>query len=242
MSRWREVSGGDAGQRYAARFAELAAGGMDVHGEAALVTRLVEPGARVLDAGCGTGRVAIRLAQLGYDCVGVDLDASMLAQARTAAPDLAWVLADLSELDLPEHGIPAEFDLVVAAGNVIPLLAPGTEPAAVRRLATQLRPGGLLVAGFGLAPSHLPTSSAPVQLAGYDDWCAAAGLRLVRRYATWDGEDYTGGPYAVGAGGWGPQPPGRGRSGVGGGGFPRPGGGGGSRGRAYRQGAGRNVG
>ncbi|WP_372343101.1 methyltransferase domain-containing protein [Streptomyces sp. KL116D] len=32
----------------------------------------------MLDAGCGTGRVTIRLSELGYDCVGFDLDASML--------------------------------------------------------------------------------------------------------------------------------------------------------------------
>jgi SAM-dependent methyltransferase len=197
MSRWSEISGGDAGARYAARFAELAASGANVHGEADLVTRLVGPGSRVLDAGCGTGRVAIRLAQLGYDCVGVDLDASMLAEARRAAPELPWFLADLTGLDLSGHGVPAGFDLVVAAGNVIPLLAAGTEPEAVERLAAQLRPGGLLVAGFGLAASHLPISTAPVGLPGYDAWCAAAGLRLERRYATWDGEDYTGGPYAV---------------------------------------------
>jgi SAM-dependent methyltransferase len=70
----------------------------------------VPPGAHVLDAGCGTGRVAIRLAELGYDCVGVDLDPAMLAEARRAAPALAWVPADLASLALDRR-----FDLVVAA-------------------------------------------------------------------------------------------------------------------------------
>jgi SAM-dependent methyltransferase len=193
MSRWNDLTGGGGGARYASRFARLAATGRDMHGEASLCASLVPPGARILDAGCGTGRVAIRLAELGFDCVGVDLDASMLAEARRAAPDLPWFEADLATLTL--H--PGDFDLVVAAGNVVPLLAAGTEPAAVARLAAQLRPGGLLVAGFGLDAAHLPLPSAPVDLPGYDAWCTDAGLSLVHRLATWDGVPYDGGGYAV---------------------------------------------
>ena len=45
---------------------------------------------------------------------------------------------------------------MVAAGNVIPLLAPGTLADTVQRLAAVLAPGGLLVAGFGLSPAQLP--------------------------------------------------------------------------------------
>jgi SAM-dependent methyltransferase len=193
MSRWNDLTGGDAGAGYASRFARLAATGADVHGEATLCGLLAAPGARILDAGCGTGRVAIRLAELGFDCVGVDLDVSMLAEARRVAPGLSWVHADLSTFDLG----PDSFDLVVAAGNVVPLLAAGTEAATVNRLAAHLRPGGLLVAGFGLDAAHLPLASAPVDLAGYDGWCAAAGLMLERRLATWDGAPYDGGGYAV---------------------------------------------
>src|SRR3954462_14984407 len=87
-SRWADIAGDDAGERYAARFAKLAESGADLHGEARVCAELLPPGARVLDAGCGTGRVAIRLAELGYDCVGVDLDESMLEVARRAAPEL----------------------------------------------------------------------------------------------------------------------------------------------------------
>ncbi len=118
--------------------------------------RWCPPGARVLDAGCGTGRVLIRLAQLGYDGVGVDRDASMLAVARRNAPELTWLQADLSAFDPATAGVTTGFDLVVAAGNIFPLLAPGTEAAVAARLARALRPGGLLVAGFGLDREHLP--------------------------------------------------------------------------------------
>jgi SAM-dependent methyltransferase len=193
MSRWNDLTGGTSGAQYASRFAKLAATGKDMHGEATLCAALVAPGSRILDAGCGTGRVAIRLAELGFDCVGVDLDTSMLAEARRLAPTMTWLHGDLATLEV--H--PAGFDLVVAAGNVVPLLAEGTEPAAIARLAAHLRPGGLLVAGFGLDAAHLPLTSAPVGLDGYDTWCDAAGLRLEQRFATWDGVAYDGGGYAV---------------------------------------------
>lgn len=156
MNRWEQLTGGTSGEQYAARFAELAQRGHDVHGEARLCATLVPPGSRVLDAGCGTGRVLIQLARLGYDGVGVDRDASMLAVARRSAPELTWLQADLAGLDASAAGAGAGFDLVVAAGNVFPLLAPGTEGAVAAALAGTLRPGGVLVAGFGLDEEHLP--------------------------------------------------------------------------------------
>jgi SAM-dependent methyltransferase len=196
VTRWSDATGGQGGHDYAARFDALAASGADVHGEAALCASLVPPGSRVLDAGCGTGRVAIRLAELGYDCTGTDLDASMLSVARERAPDVSWVESDLSTLDLLGAGH-APYDLVVLAGNVVPLVAPGTEPVVVARVAAHLRPGGLLVAGFGLDRGHLPPAAGLVDLADYDTWCRGAGLVPVRRLATWDGEPYDGGGYAV---------------------------------------------
>ncbi|CAL9323859.1 class I SAM-dependent methyltransferase [Streptomyces sp. WAC04189] len=194
MNRWEQLTGGTSGEQYAARFAELADRGQDVHGEARLCAALVPPGSRVLDAGCGTGRVLVELARLGYDGVGVDRDASMLAVARRSAPRLTWVQADLADLDPSTAG--AGFDLVVAAGNVFPLLAPGTEGAVAAALAGVLRPGGLLVAGFGLDREHLPVPPG-LTLVEYDGHCAAAGLTLTDRFATWDADPYEGGGYAV---------------------------------------------
>ena len=186
LTRWQQIAsesvGADYARRYAERFRELAARGEDVHGEASFVTALIPAPARVLDAGCGTGRVAIRLAALGYDVVGVDVDASMLHQAREEAPGLDWRIGDLAELHTGET-----FDVVLVAGNTIPLLEPGTLQSAVRHLAAQVRPGvGLLVCGFGLDPAHLPGGCPVTPLADVDAALAAAGLEPVERFSAWD--------------------------------------------------------
>jgi SAM-dependent methyltransferase len=193
VSRWSDATGGATGRDYAARFDELEATGADVHGEASLCASLVPAGARVLDAGCGTGRVAIRLAELGYDVTGVDLDESMLEVARERAPRLSWLGGDLATLDLG-----TTFDLVLMAGNIVPLVAEGSEPAVLARMAVHLAPGGLLVAGFGLDRAHLPAAAALVRIEDYDTWCASAGLTPAHRFATWDRAAYTDGAgYAV---------------------------------------------
>jgi SAM-dependent methyltransferase len=168
---------------YDARWERLAAVGVDPHGEAALVMRYAP--CAVLDAGCGTGRVAIELARRGVDVVGVDVDPDMIEVARRKAPGLRWVVADLDGLALD-----ARFDLVVLAGNVVPYVAADRRAAAVAGCAGHLVPGGRLVAGFALRPGW-PT------LQDFDGWCAAAGLEPESRWSTWDRLPYDGGDYAV---------------------------------------------
>lgn len=176
------------GEAYAARIAAIAASGKDMHGEARFCQGLLAPGARILDAGCGTGRVGARLAELGFDVAGTDVDASMLAVARRI-PGVRWHLADLAALDLAAADpTEAPFELIVAAGNVFPFLAPGTGPRVLERLAAHLASGGLLVSGFGLDRAHLPAAAAIVDIADFDAWCAAAGLLPASRHASWDGD------------------------------------------------------
>jgi SAM-dependent methyltransferase len=160
-----------SGDDYDATYERRAAAGENVHGEADFVQSFAP--ASVLDAGCGTGRVGRELAHRGLDVAGVDIDADMLATARRKAPDVAWHLADLSEIDLDRT-----FDAVVMAGNVMIFLAPGAEAAVVANMARHLNDGGVLIAGFQLQPGRL-------QIARYDEMAAAAGLTLAERWATW---------------------------------------------------------
>jgi SAM-dependent methyltransferase len=175
---------------YDERWARLATRGFDIHGEADLVSSY-RP-ASVLDAGCGTGRVAVELARRGIAVTGVDLDEHMLAAARRKAPELEWVLDDLAGLHLTDaHGTRRQFDTVVAAGNVMIYLAPGSEPAVIATLADHLPIGGRLIAGFQLRPDHFA-------LTAYDGWCRASGLELEARYSTWDRDRFqSGASYAV---------------------------------------------
>lgn len=171
------------GDDYQARFDRLAAAGSDVHGEATFV-RAYQP-TSVLDAGCGTGRVAIELARHGIEVVGADVDPSMLATARRAAPGIPWIEADLTELDLGRT-----FDLVVMAGNVPLFTPPGTQAALVAGVARHVASGGRLIAGFSLDRGYTADD--------YDAHAAAAGLTLAERFATWDRAPWVpGAAYAV---------------------------------------------
>jgi 2-polyprenyl-3-methyl-5-hydroxy-6-metoxy-1,4-benzoquinol methylase len=170
------------GDDYQRRFNALAASGAYVNGEADFV-RSFSPGS-VLDAGCGTGRVAIELARDGIDIVGADVDVSMLTTARRLAPEIAWVQSDLAQLDIGRT-----FDVVVVAGNVPLFTAPGTEAALVAGVARHVSPGGVLIAGFSLGRGYT--------LVDYDAHTAAAGLTLVERFATWDRAPFVDGDYAV---------------------------------------------
>ena len=187
MSRWSERADVPRGDDYDARWRALAASGQSVHGEADLLCELLAAGS-VLDAGCGTGRVAIELERRGYDVVGTNLDPGMLDAAREKAPDMQWVLGDLVDVDLGRT-----FDLVAMPGNVMIFVAPGTEAAVLHNLASHLVPGGLLVAGFQLGAGRL-------SLHDYDTHAAAAGFEPVDRWSTWDREPFIDGPdadYAV---------------------------------------------
>jgi len=183
-NRWTQRTDVPRGANYDARFERIAAAGGDVHGEADLVSSLA-PGPRILDAGCGTGRVAIELAGRGFDVVGVDVDPSMLDSARRKAPSLTWVLGDLAT-----DVIEGTFDAVVLAGNVLIFVAPGTEATVVQQCAARLRPGGLMIAGFQLRPGRYD----PSQL---DVGAAAADLELIHRWSTWDRGDFANGDYQV---------------------------------------------
>ncbi|SCL72203.1 Methyltransferase domain-containing protein [Micromonospora citrea] len=177
-TRWVTETGPEHSQWYIDRFRRLAAEGADLAGEARLLDALVPPGSRILDAGSGTGRVGAALAARGHTVVGVDADPALVDAARADHPGPRWLVADLAELDLAAAGEPEPFDAAVIAGNVLAFVAPGTEREVLRRVATHLRPDGVVAVGFGTDRGY--------PLTEFDADAVAAGLRLEHRFATWD--------------------------------------------------------
>ncbi len=123
----------------------LEAQGQDIHGESRLIDAMAERGSRVLDAGCGTGRLGGRLAALGHDVVGVDVDPILIEHAVHDFPEGDWRVGDLSEDAIEEH----DFDIAVAAGNVVGFFAPDGREAAYRNIFNALKPGGRFVVALG---------------------------------------------------------------------------------------------
>lgn len=145
--------------------------GHDPHGEASFVESLDVH--RVLDAGCGTGRVARELDRRGCKVFGVDVDPAMVATAKRVPSGVSWRVHDLATLPPDDP-----FDAVLLAGNVMLFLAPGSEARVISAMAAQLRARGLLVAGFQLGLGLTAVT--------YDMLCTAAGLTTVERWSTWE--------------------------------------------------------
>lgn len=183
--RWAEWRARTDLTEYHSRWVRLEASGTATHGEADFI-EAYRPGS-VLDAGCGMGRVAIELAHRGFEVEGTDLDRDLLAYAQADAPHIPWHHADLTDMQLGRT-----FDLIAMPGNVMIFCRVDHRAPIVATLSAHLEPAGLLVAGFSL--DH---SDDALTLAEYDAHCAAAGLTLVERYATWERDPYEGGNYAV---------------------------------------------
>jgi len=164
--------------RYAARWRRLAAEGHDLNGEARMLDAMAARGSRILDAGCGTGRVGGRLARSGHTVVGVDVDPALIAYATTDFPDATWLVGDLALVDLPALGIAEPFDLVFAAGNVLGFLAPSTRVPVLENLRDHLTENGRLVLAYGAGRGY------PFEAFFAD--LAMAGLTLDLALSTWE--------------------------------------------------------
>ena len=145
--RWFTETDDDHSASYIARMRGLAADGVDLTGEARLLDAMVPRGSRLLDAGCGPGRVAAALWARGHDVVGVDVDPALIEAARQDFEGPTWVVADLATFDLIAEGA-EPFDAAILAGNVLAFVAADTERQVLTRVAAHLKPDGLVLVGF----------------------------------------------------------------------------------------------
>jgi SAM-dependent methyltransferase len=177
---WMQKVTADPGHShwYVERFRAMARAGDDVVGEARFVDAMAPRGARILDAGCGPGRLGGHLAAIGHDVVGVDVDPVLIEAAEHDHPGAHWLVGDLAELDLPARGITEPFDVILSAGNVMTFLAASTRVQVLRRLRAHLRVEGRAVIGFGAGRDY--------EFAEFLDDAAEAGFSPELLLSTWD--------------------------------------------------------
>ena len=165
---------------------------------------------RVLELGCGTGRLLGYLLAFGGEVHAIDISPRMVHRAGDAYPDAQVRLGDLRDLS---QSAPGRFDVILASDNVIDVL----DDAGRRRLLAELAgrylsPGGLFVfcshnleAGSG--PSEADGGSAPAwrrrvaaladhSPAGVIRWMRIAPRRWINRRRLRSGE-YRGSDYAI---------------------------------------------
>jgi SAM-dependent methyltransferase len=154
------------GDRYAAWAARIDDDPRDRF--AAELTARLEPGADVLDLGCGPGVPTGAVLAERFAVVGVDVSEVQLERARREVPTATFLHADLTEVDFPD----GSFDAVVALYSIthVPREA---HPRMFDRIAGWLRPGGLLLASLGAR--------------GSEDWLGE-WLGTEMFFSSWDAE------------------------------------------------------
>lgn len=185
ISRWMRKVAENPGhsQWFIDRFRTMAATGVDLAGEARAIDATLPRHARILDAGCGTGRVGGELARRGHTVVGVDVDPALIDVAHQDYPEVTWLVGDLASLDLADNAGTDWFDAVVCVGNVLPFLAPSTRRTVLTRLRAHVRPGGRAVYGFGAGRGYGFTE--------FLDDARASGWQPDLLLSTWDLRPFT---------------------------------------------------
>lgn len=185
QSLWMQKVTEDPGHSdwYIERFRAMARAGDDLAGEARFVDAMAPRGARILDAGCGPGRVGSLLAAAGHHLVGVDVDPALIEAAEQDYPGPRWLVGDLAELDLPARGVAEPFDVIVSAGNVMTFLAPSTRVQVLGRLRAHLAGDGRAVIGFGAGREY--------DFVQFLDDAADAGFAPDLLLSTWDLRPFT---------------------------------------------------
>jgi len=133
----------------------------------ALLRRVLPAGARVLDAGCGTGDLVANLAADGHQAVGMDVSAGALELAAERHPDCSFLRHSVEELPWPAER--RSYDAVVSFEVIEHLLRPRRLLEGAR---DALRPGG----GLALTtPYHGPLKNLALAAFAFDRHFAVEG-------------------------------------------------------------------
>jgi SAM-dependent methyltransferase len=177
--RWNQVR--QANPEHSANYAEMwrkrTAAGLDTGGEARFVNAMAPREARILDAGCGTGRAGGLLLDEGHTVYGVDLDEYLISVAEEDFPSGEWHTGDLADFDFAAAGI-TEIDVAFCAGNVLSFLDPASRRQTLGNLKSTLKHGGRLVSGFGAGRGY-----------DFDDFAEdikATGMYIDQKFSTWE--------------------------------------------------------
>lgn len=145
----------------------------------------LHPGARVLDLGCGEGRHAIALAELGYHVTGVDASIHAIALASQEAA-IRGLKARFHSCNASEFAVSApEFDLVISWQTSLGIVSPGNDDLrTIQNAFGALRPGGVLLVEFTSAPWILRNytkrawrvTPAGLEVIEERDYCARRGV------------------------------------------------------------------
>lgn len=171
-------------QWYIQRFKTMQKAGNDIYGEARLIDAMVPRASKILDAGCGPGRLGTYLHNVGHTVTGVDIDSELIAEAQRVCPEATWVCADLADLrealgESPDAELGANgFDAIVCAGNVMTFLAPSTRLPVLENMRAMLSDSGRAVIGFGANRGY--------DFEQFFADAAAAGLQVEQKFSTWD--------------------------------------------------------
>ena len=138
-------------------------------------------GGKVLEIACGTGRVAIRLAQNGVNVVGLDLSTKMLEVAQQKSgglENIRWVQGGMRSFELGEA-----FDLVIIPGHSFQNLNTSQDQVAcLECIQRHLSPGGFLVVHLDQqSNSGTPSQAARYALSGRGPTSLPVKLRFVRQ-------------------------------------------------------------
>jgi len=116
-------------------------------------------GSEVLDVGCGMGRHALALADMGYRVTGVDLSETLLrhAAARDADGQVTWLQGDMRKLPLPDGSFAATVNFFTSFGY---FATEEENTQVLRELRRVLKPGGKFLIDF-LNPVHVADHLVP---------------------------------------------------------------------------------